>query len=101
MAEISLSVTKRVLAHATAERVKERQIAYSEASPEVAAVLAEVGRSNPVKLRIAGALTLTVADRGAIWLVHNDDAADDFQALFEFLACFPSRRLRFVCELVT
>ena len=36
MAEISLSVASGVLAHATADRAKERQIAYSEASPEIA-----------------------------------------------------------------
>jgi hypothetical protein len=101
MAEISLSVTKGVLAYATAERAKERQIAYSEASSEVAAALAKVDRANPVRLRIAGALTLTVSDRGAIWLAHNQDATDDFQALFDFLARYPSQRLRFVCELAT
>lgn len=100
MSEISLSVTKGVLEYAVGPREQERQIAYAEATADIASRLSEVTARSGVKLRIAGQLTLNVADRGAIWLAHNPGNEKSFDALFAFLAHFPSKRLRFVCELV-
>ena len=100
MAEISLAVTKGVLAYATGQHAKERQIAYTRATPEIATRLAEVGTNHRLKLKIADRITLVVADRGAIWRAHNEQQADDFDALFEFLAKYPSQSMRFVCEIV-
>jgi hypothetical protein len=49
---------------------------------------------------LGGRLTLVVADRGAIWRVHNEEHVSDFDVLFEFLAKYPSQPMRFVCEIV-
>lgn len=90
MSEISLAVTKRVLEHAKPPRERERQIAYSDASPDVAARLASVSTKQRLKLRLGGRVTLVVADRGAIWRAHNDEYADDFDALLAF--CLATHR---------
>jgi hypothetical protein len=100
MAEISLAVTNRVLEHAKGPREKERQIAYSSASPDIAARLASVNAKDGVSLRVGGRITLVVADRGAIWRAHNAQHAADFDALFAFLAHYPSQPMRFLCELL-
>ena len=100
MAEISLAVTEKVLRYATGPREKERQIAYSLPSADIAPRLAAVTRSDRVLLRGGGLITLSVADQGAIWRAHNDQYVDDFDALFTLLARHPSRRMRFLCELV-
>jgi hypothetical protein len=100
VAEITLRVTKRELAHATGLRQKERQIAYSGASPDIAPKLAEITAKHPVTLRLGGLITLDVADRNAIWRVHNEKHAADFDALFKFLAQYPSKPMRFLCEIV-
>ena len=99
MAEISLSVTKAVLDHAKAPHEKERQIAYKEASADISARLGEVTKQKHVKLRLAGRITLVVGDRGAIWRAHNEQYAKDFDALFAFLAQYPSQPMRFLCEI--
>jgi hypothetical protein len=100
VAEIFLAVTKGVLAHATGTREKERQIAYTQATPDIAPRLAEVTTKHRLKLRLGGRITLVVADRGAIWRAHNEENADDFDALFEFLATYPSQPMRFLCEII-
>ncbi len=99
MAEISLAVTKRVLEYTKAPREKERQIAYTAASADIVGPLAEVTTKHHVKLRLGGQITLVVGDRGAIWRAHNDKYADDFDALFTFLAHYPSQPMRFLCEI--
>jgi hypothetical protein len=100
VAEISLAVTKGVLDYATGSREKERQIAYSSASTDIAARLAAVTTKDRALLRLGGVITLSVADRGAIWRAHNAQYADDFDALFTFLARHPSRPMRFLCDLL-
>jgi hypothetical protein len=99
MAEISLAVTKAVLEYTGRGREKERQIAYTDASADIAARLAAVGAKQHVKLRLGGRITLVVGDRGAIWRAHNDQYVEDFDGLFTFLARYPSLPMRFVCEL--
>lgn len=100
MGDISLSVTKKVLEYAKPPREKERQIAYTSASADIATHLAEVTRDRPVTVRLAGRIMLVVADRGAIWRAHNEQYNEDSDALFTFLARYPSQPLRFVCEVV-
>lgn len=97
---MSLAVTKGVLAYATGAREKERQIAYTQATPDIAPRLGEVGARQRLTLRLGDRLTLVVADRGAIWRAHNEQHLSDFDALFEFLANYPSQPVRFVCEIV-
>jgi len=100
MAEISLAVTKGVLSYASGAREKERQIAYTSATPEIAPMLAAVTTRDRLLLRLGGRITLVVADRGAIWRAHNAQYAEDFDALFTFLARHPSEPMRFLCEIV-
>ena len=100
MAEISLAVTKPVLEYATGAREKERQIAYSSPSADVAAQLGSVTARDPVSIRLGGRITLVVADRGAIWRAHNAQHAEDFDALFTILARYPSQPMRFLCDIV-
>ena len=59
----------------------------------------EVTTQHHVKLRLGGMITLVVGDRGAIWRAHNEEYADDFDALFTFLAHYPSQAVRFLCEI--
>ena len=99
MAEISLAVTKAVLDYTKAPREKERQIAYTAASADIAARLGEVTRQKHVKVLLAGRITLVVGDRGAIWRAHNEQNAKDFDALFAFLAQYPSQTMGFLCEI--
>ena len=99
MAEISLAVTRGVLDYLKAAREKERQIAYTAASADIAAPLGEVTKQKHVKMRLAGRITLVVGDRGAIWRAHNEQYAKDFDALFTFLAQYPSQPMRFICEI--
>ncbi len=100
MSEISLAVTKGVLAYATVGREKERQIAYTQATPDIAPRLSTVTTNHRLTLKFGGRLTLIVADRGAIWRAHNDQHAADFDALFSLLALYPSQPMRFLCEIV-
>lgn len=100
MAEISLSVTTKVVAYACGEHEAEKQIAYSSPSADIADVLSAVSNRRRVTLHLGGFVTLVVADRGAIWRAHNATSADDFDALYSFLAQHPSRKMRFLCELV-
>lgn len=99
MPEISLAVTKRVLAHTKDQREKERQIAYTSPTSDISPRLAEVGTKHRLKLRLGDLLTLVVADRGAIWRAHNDEYAGDFDSLFNLLARYPSKSMRFLCEI--
>src|SRR5437868_5861994 len=99
MPEISLAVTKAVLEYAKPPRERERQIAYTSPTPDIASRLAEVTSKRRVKLRLGGRITLVVADRGAIWRAHNDEYADNFDAVFTFLGRYPSQPMRFLCEL--
>jgi hypothetical protein len=98
VAEISLAVTKAVLDHTKAPHEKERQIAYKDASAYISARLGEVTKQKHVRVRLAGRITLVVGDRGAIWRAHNEQYAKDFDALFTFLAQYPSQYMRFLCE---
>lgn len=100
MAEISLSVTKKVVAYARGEHEAEKQIAYSTPSPDIADALSAVTSRKRVKVMLGGFATLVVADRGAIWRAHNSGSADDFDALYSLLAQHPSRKMRFLCDLV-
>jgi hypothetical protein len=100
MAEISLAVTNGVLEYAKTSREKERQIAYSAATPDIAPRLAEVSTKSRLTLRLGGRISLVVADRGAIWRAHNEKYVEDFDALFAFLARYPSEPFRFLCEIV-
>ena len=99
VAEISLTVTSGVLAHAGAGRESQRQIAYTQPSPDVAAALRAASASNRVRIRLGGRVILTVGDTGAIWRAHNADAAKAFDALFTLLAEYPSQPMRFACEI--
>ncbi|MBA3560717.1 MAG: hypothetical protein H0W30_19230 [Gemmatimonadaceae bacterium] len=99
MAEITLAVTKRVLDYAKGDREKERQIAYSSPSADIAARLGSVTRQDHLSLRLGGRITLIVGDRGAIWRAHNAQYAEDFDALYTFLARYPSQPMRFLCEI--
>lgn len=101
MSEISLAVTKGILEYAQGESAHARQIAYSNPSEDIAAQLAAITRTNRVTLRIGGLIVLVVADSSSIWRAHNREASDDFDFLFDFLAHYPSRKMRFVCELLT
>jgi len=101
MAEISLAVTKGVLEYTKTGREKERQIAYTSASADIAPRLAEVTTQKRVTIRIGDRITLVVGDRGAIWRAHNDDHATDFDALFTLLARYPSLPMRFLCDIIT
>lgn len=100
MAELSLAVTKGVLEYAKTPRERERQIAYTEASADIAGPLGAVTTKHRVKLVLGGRITFVVGDRGAIWRAHNDEYANDFDALFTLLARYPSKPMRFLCELV-
>ena len=100
MSEISLAVTKGVLGHATGAHESERQIAYREASADIAERLATVTNRQGILLRLGGRISLVVADRGAIWRAHNAQYQEDFDALFAFLARYPSQYMRFLCEAV-
>lgn len=100
VAEISLAVTKGVLEYASGSREKERQIAYSSASTDIAPRLAAVTTKDRVLLRLGGRITLVVADRGAIWRAHNAQYSGDFDALYAFLAHYPSQPIRFICEVL-
>jgi len=97
--EISLNVTKRVLEYAKELHEAERQIAYTDASPDIAPRLAEVTRQHHVKVKLGGRISLVVGDRGAIWQAHNEQYSNDFDALFTFLAHYPSQPMRFLCEI--
>jgi hypothetical protein len=99
VAEISLAVTKAVLDYAKGPHEKERQIAYTAASADIAGRLGEVTKQKHVTVRLAGRITLVVGDRGAIWRVHNEQYAKDFDALFTFLSHYPSQPMRFFCEI--
>jgi hypothetical protein len=101
MSEISLAVTKGILEYAQGQNAHARQVAYSNSSEDIAARLATITGTNRVTLRIGGLITLVVADSSSTWRAHNKDAAKDFDILFEFLAHYPSRKMRFVCEVVT
>ena len=100
MAEITLSVTQAVLDYAKGPREKERQIAYSAPSADVAARLATVSAKDGAQLRLGDLMTLVVADRGAIWRAHSAEHVADFDALFELLSRYPSRKMRFLCAIV-
>ena len=93
-------MTKGVLAYATGPREKERQIAYTQATPDIAPRLAGVTTNHRLTMRVGGRLILVVADRGAIWRAHNDQHAADFDALFALLAHYPSQPMRFLCEII-
>jgi hypothetical protein len=99
VAEILLTVTSGVLAHAGAGRESQRQIAYTQPSSEVAVALRAATASSRVRVRLGGLVILAVGDTGAIWRAHNADAAAAFDALFTLLAEYPSQPMRFVCEI--
>jgi hypothetical protein len=99
VAEISLAVTKGVLDYAKGPHEKERQIAYSSPSADIATRLGAITTQNKISLRLGGRITLIVGDRGAIWRAHNAQYSEDFDALFTFLARYPSQPMRFVCEI--
>lgn len=92
-------MTTAVLDYTRGPREKERQIAYTAASADISARLGEVTKQKHVKIRLAGRITLVVGDRGAIWRAHNEQYAKDFDALFTFLAHYPSKSMRFLCEI--
>ena len=100
MAEISLAVTRGVLNYTTGPHEKERQIAYTSPTPDIAPRLAAVWARDQLLLRLGGRITLVVADRGAIWRAHNAQYVEDFDALFAFLARRPSEPMRFLWEIV-
>ena len=58
-------MTKGVLEYAKTPREKERQIAYTAATADVATRLAQVSAKQRVRLRLGGRITLVVAVRGA------------------------------------
>ncbi len=100
MSELSLRVTKRVIAYAQGERIRERQIAYSSPSADIAGRLSAITKSNRVTVQIGGFVTFVVGDSSAIWRSHNESVSDDFDALFTLLATHPSKRMRFVCDVI-
>lgn len=94
-------MTKGILEYAQGENAHARQIAYSNPSEDIAAQLVAITRTNRIALRIGGLITLVVADSSSIWRAHNKEAPDDFDYLFDFLSHYPSRKMRFVCEVLT
>jgi hypothetical protein len=100
MAEISLSVTKAILAHAQGVNAHARQIAFADATSDIAPHLARITKANRVKLRLGGLITLTLADSSSIWRAHNEQFTNDFDALYDFLARYPSKRMRFICHII-
>lgn len=100
MAHIELSVTRKVLDYAVGDKSAERQIAFSSPSADIADLLSTADGRHRRTMVIGGMIRLIVANRGAIWLAHNKSNARDFDALFEFLAKYPSRRMRFLVEVL-
>jgi hypothetical protein len=100
MPEISLYVTRGVVEHSTVTAADQRQIAYREASADIAERLRAANRDHRVVLQLGDLVLLTVGDTSAIWRSHNKERAADFDALFEMLARYPDRPMRFLCELV-
>lgn len=100
MSEIELAVTTGVLAFAQGANEDQRQIALTSPSADIAPLLRSATAQRQVKLKLSGQITLMVGDTSAIWFVHNKRSAEDFDNLYTFLAHYPSRRMRFLCEVV-
>jgi hypothetical protein len=100
VAEISLYVTPGVTDRMSTAPAHQHQIAYNEPSQDIAPRLREVNGQQRASVRLGGLVVLEVGDTGAIWRTHNERHADDFEALFQLLARYPGRSMRFLCELV-
>lgn len=99
MAEISLYVTPGVVDHTSATPAHQQQIAFKDATPDIAAQLRAANRNRHVRLQLGGLLTIAVGDTGAMWRSHNHDSGD-FDALFRLLGRYPGKPMRFVCEVL-
>ena len=97
--EISLWVTRKVVAHTESSPSNQRQIAFRSASSELHERLSQASRHQRVKLRLGGVVPVEVGDTSAIWRAHNEEHSAGFDALFSLLASYPGQPMRFVCEL--
>jgi hypothetical protein len=98
--ELSLTVTSGILAQSLSATDTRRQIAINAPSPDLAAKLSTASATKPITLRIGGLLTLVVGDTHSIWRAHNVHRPADFDRLYEFLANYPSARMRFLCDVL-
>ena len=99
MPEISLLVTRPEMAYVEQGRQNEWQIAMRHASPDIAADLMLLTKTNRREVILGGCIGLIAADPGAIWRAHNENRTDDFDALFGLLARRPDEAMRFLCRL--
>ena len=99
MPTISLVVTERVISHVGSGRHGERQIAMRNPSSDIADAFSELSASNRRELVLGGCVSLAVGDTNAIWPSHNNDRAEDFEALYNLLARRPGQEMRFLCQL--
>ena len=99
MSEISLVVTQPVLKQVAQAGLKERQIALRKPSPNLKEVLRTVRKDKRTRIRLGHAVALELGDSGAIWAVHNAEAADDFNSLYGLLARRPGNEMRFLCSI--
>ena len=96
METIKLKVTSKVLAQL--ERAgNQQQIAMSEPTGSLAIAIGKCSKSNRLKMRFGGSLSLEVGDTGAIWRAHNDCHKSNFDRLFKFLSEQPDIEFTFVC----
>jgi hypothetical protein len=67
MPHITLAVTLPVLQQIAGGHAYQRQLAIQGASPDIRAAIDAASTTNRVPINIAGGITLTVGDTGAIW----------------------------------
>lgn len=98
MGQVTLVVTRPELEHFTAGHRDEAQIALRSPSPDIAPTIRALTSSHRARLVLGGCVSLVAGDPGAIWRAHNEQHAEDFDALFNLLARRPDQEMRFLCE---
>ncbi|MCH8878232.1 MAG: hypothetical protein IIA89_15695 [Chloroflexi bacterium] len=99
MGQITLVVTSAELDHYNAGHALEAQIALRSPSPDIAPTIEELTSKNRANLILGGHVTLVAGDPGAVWRAHNNEAPEDFDALFNLLARRPDGEMRFLCDI--
>ena len=100
MNSITLAVTQKTAAYlADQPDMGGRQIAIKDASPSIRVVLDNANKKAPVTIRLGQRITLSVGDTHAIWRSHNMDNVEEYDRLFDLLACHPDKPMLFPCEL--